>query len=139
MFSPSPWFIIFRSFLNRSDCSENFGGNFPMYCIAPRNDFSSFVFSVGFSFNMASSFSSFGLIPFSSISCPSHFVQFIKNSDFLLLALYPTFSSVYKIMSNKSFRGLVCLRGLPRLCSLAKPMYSIQVFSRFFLGISESP
>ena len=103
---PKPMVHFFQEY-SRFVCSESFGKNFAMYCIAPRNDFSSFLSSDGFSFNMASLLSSFGLIPFSSISCPSHLFRFKKNSNFLLLALYLAFSSLFK-MSN-SFFSSSCL------------------------------
>ena len=62
---------------------------------------------------MASTFSSF-LIPFSSISCPSHFVRFMKISDFLLLALYPVVSSLFKMSNN--FCSWSCL--FPRVTAI---------------------
>ena len=77
-----------------------------MYCIAPRNDFSSFVFSGGFSFYIASTFSSFGFIPSPSVSCPGHFVLFMKNSDCFILIRYPAFFSLFstsKIFFSCSF------------------------------------
>ena len=39
-------------------------------------------------------------IPFSSISCPNHFVRFMKNFDFLLLARYPAFSSLFRTSND---------------------------------------
>ena len=66
--------FFLNSVFSRSVRSESFGRNFATFCIAPRNDFNSFVFSGGFNRSIASTFSSFDLIPFSSISCPSHFV-----------------------------------------------------------------
>ena len=59
------------------------------------NDSNSFALSGDFSLNIASTISSFHCIQFSSISCPNHLVRFMKNSDFLLLARYPVFSSVF--------------------------------------------
>ena len=105
-----------------------------MYYIAPRNDFNSLVFSGGFNRSIASTFSSFGLIPFSSIPCPNLFVWFMKNSDFLLLARYPAFSNLFK-RQIVSFRDLVCFLVLLQLCRLTMPVCNIQVFGQFFLGI----
>ena len=81
--------------------------------IAPGNEFNSFVIACGFIFSMASTFSSFGLILFSSISCPNHFVWFLKN-DFLLLVWYPAFSSLFNPSNN--FFSWSCL--LPRVTTI---------------------
>ena len=79
--------FFFNSFLSRSVFSDTFGRTFASYCIAPRIDFNSFVLFGDFNFRIASTFSSFGFIPFSSISCPSHFVRFKKNSFFYLFGI----------------------------------------------------
>ena len=122
--------FFFRSFLSQSVCSESSSRNFDIYCIAPRNDFSSFVFFGEFSFNIASIFSSFGLILYLSISCPSHFVRFMKNSDFLLLALYPAFSSLFR-KSNSFFLWSCLLPRVTTIMSSSPSVYSFQVFGHF--------
>ena len=114
--------FFLSSFLDRS---EKFRRNFAMYSMAPRNDFRSFVFSSAFNFSMASTFSSFGLIPFSSISCPSHFVRFMKNSDFLLLAQYPDFSSFFRISNN--FFPWSCL--FPRVTTIMSSSQAVVKYS----------
>ena len=75
--------------------------------MAPKNDLVSFDFSVGFNSKIASTFSSCDVIPFSSISCPSYFVSFKKNSGFVLNARYPAFSSLSR--TSKSFFSCSCL------------------------------
>ena len=121
---------FFNNFLSLSIFSEGFNRSFARFCIAPRNAFNSFVLFGGFNFSIVSTFHSFGFIPFSSLSCPSHSVCFIKNSDFLLLALlFLTYLTRRTIFSHV----FVCLRVLRLLCHLASPVYSILVFSLLFL------
>ena len=134
--------FFFNSFLSRSICSKSFGRNFAIYCIAPRNDFRSFVFSGGFNLSLASTFSSFGFIPFSFISCPSHFVSFKKNSDFFLLARNPAFSNLSRTLN--SFFSWSCL--LPRVTMImssnhAGVQYSSvrSIFSWKIVGMSARP
>ena len=134
--------FFLSNFLSLSVFSESFGRNFAKYCNAPRNDFSSFVLFGDFSFCMASTFSSFGFIPFSSISYPSHLVCFRKNSDFLLLARYPAFSSLDR--TSNSFFSCSCL--FPRVTTMmssshAGVLYSNvrSIFSWKIVGISTSP
>ena len=82
---------------------------------------------------MASTFSSFGFIPFSSISCPSHLVCFRKNSDFLLLARYPAFSSLDR--TSNSFFSCCCL--FPRVTTMMSSSHAGVLYSNvrliFFL------
>ena len=104
-FPNSTFRFFFNSFRSRSVLSEKFGRKLAAFCIAPRNDLISFVFSGGFNFNMAS-FSSFGFIPFSSISWPNRFC-FMKNSDFFLLARHSAFSSLFR--TSNSFVSWSCL------------------------------
>ena len=89
--------FFFNILRNRSVCSENFCRSFAIYCIAPRNEFISFVCAGGFNFSMASTFSSFGLIPFSPISCPNHFIRFMKNSDFFTCSVTGFFQFVQNV------------------------------------------
>ena len=111
--------------------------------VSPRGMISVFfVFFGGFKFSIASTFSSIGLIPFSFISCPSHFVWFKKNSDFLLLARYPAFSSLFNI--SNSFLSWSCL--LPRVTTImssshAGVLYSSvwSIFSWNVVGLSARP
>ena len=73
---------------------ECFGMNFVIYWMAPRNDFNCFGF-FGFIFRREPIFSSFGLIPYLSISWPYHFVWRTKNS-------YPVFSVLFSVSNSFS-------------------------------------
>ena len=117
--------FFFNNFLSLSVFSDSFGRTFARYCIAPRNDFNSFVLFGDFNFCIASTFSSFGFIPFSSISCPSHFVCFKKNSDFLLLARYPVFSSLDSTSNN--FFSCSCL--FPRVNTIMSSSHAGVLYS----------
>ena len=134
---PFPWFILFQQFsVGVCRCfSDSFGRIFSKYCIVQRNNFNSFVLFGDFSFNIASTFSSIGFIPFSSISCPSHFVCFIQNFDFRLLARYRVFLACLEHQITFS-RVLVYLRVLQLLCRLTMPVCSFLLFGLFFLEIS---
>ena len=121
---------FFNSLLNRSSRSENFGTKFRMFRIAPRTDFI-FVFSGGFSISIAFTFS---LIPVSSISCHSHFVWFIKDSDVFCLLGSRRFPVCLRRQIIFS-RGPVCFLESVQLYHLTRPVCCIQVFGQFFLGI----
>ena len=123
--------FFFQQFSQSVCLFRNFGRIFAIYCIAPRNDFRSFVFSGGFSFSIASTFSSFGFIPFSFISCSSHFVSFMKNSDFSYLHGIRLFL-IYPRLQTISSRDLVYFPVLLRLYRPTMPVYNIQEFGQFF-------
>ena len=129
---PKSMVHFFSSFLSRSVRAEIFRRDLAMFCIALRNEFSSFVFSDGFNCNIASTFSSFGLIPFSSSSCPSHFVWLMKNLDTLILARYLA-SPICSGCQTVFFRDLVNFPALQQLCHLVMPVFYIRVSGHFFL------
>ena len=135
-FGPNFQGLFFLSnFLSGSVYSEYFGKNLAMYCVAPRNDFNFFVFFSGFNYIISSNFSSFGFILSPSISCQSHFVLFMKSSDFFLLARYPIFPSL--ISTSKFFLVFFfCLPGLLLLYRSTMPMYNTLMSGQFFPGIS---
>ena len=92
--------------------------------ICPEGSHPSGHFSGGFNFNISSTFSSFDLISFSSISCPSHFVWLMKNSEFFLLLGIPL-SPLCLECQIISFRDLLYFPGLRRLCHLTMPVCCI--------------
>ena len=102
-------FCFFNSFLSIPVCADKFLMYFDKYCIAPKNDFSSFsFFGIGI-FVIASNLSCSGLIPSWSNLCPTHSASFLKNSHFFGCSLYPASSSFFIV----SFISVSCFSTVP--------------------------
>ena len=100
-----------------------------------------FRFSVCFNSSIAFTSSLFGLIPVSSISCPSRLVLFRKSSDFLSLARYPAFSNFF---STSNY--FLCSLRSPRVTTVVTPCHAgveysnvRSIFSWKIVGMSARP
>ena len=121
----------FNSFLSLSVFSESFGKNFARYCFVPRNEFSSSVLFGGFSFSITLFLHSV-LFRYHRFHVPATLFVSWRIPIFFYLHVN-RLSLVFLTRRTYSSHVFVCLRVLPLLCRLAKPVYNNLMFVLCFL------